>query len=28
VIHETEDVGTQPSGESGDPIACGVIEAE
>jgi superoxide dismutase, Cu-Zn family len=28
VIHEKEDVGTQPSGDSGDPIACAVIEAE
>lgn len=27
VIHEKEDVGTGPSGDSGDPIACGVIEA-
>ena len=28
VIHAKEDVGTGPSGESGDPIACAVIEAE
>jgi len=28
VIHEKEDVGTQPSGDSGDPIACAVIKAE
>lgn len=28
VIHEKEDVGTGPSGESGTPIACGVIRAD
>ena len=28
VIHEKEDVGTGPSGESGDPIACGVIQVD
>jgi Cu-Zn family superoxide dismutase len=28
VIHEKEDVGTGPSGESGPPIACGVILAD
>ena len=27
VIHEKEDIGTGPSGESGTPIACAVIEA-
>jgi superoxide dismutase, Cu-Zn family len=26
VIHEGEDKGTQPSGDSGTPMACGVIE--
>lgn len=26
VIHEGEDKGTQPSGDSGKPMACGVIE--
>jgi Cu-Zn family superoxide dismutase len=26
VIHRGEDKGTQPSGDSGDPLACGVIE--
>jgi len=28
VIHEKEDVGTGPSGESGTPIACAVIRAD
>jgi Cu-Zn family superoxide dismutase len=28
VIHETEDKGTQPSGESGKPIACAVIKKD
>jgi Cu-Zn family superoxide dismutase len=28
VIHAKEDVGTGPTGESGDPIACAVIKAE
>jgi Cu-Zn family superoxide dismutase len=28
VIHEKEDVGTGPSGESGPPIACGVIKVQ
>ena len=28
VIHEKEHVGTGPSGESGTPIACGVIRAD
>jgi superoxide dismutase, Cu-Zn family len=28
VIHEKEDIGTQPSGDSGKPIACAIIEAE
>lgn len=28
VIHEKEDVGTGPSGDSGTPIACAIIEAE
>jgi superoxide dismutase, Cu-Zn family len=27
VIHEKEDVGTGPSGDSGSPIACAVIQA-
>jgi Cu-Zn family superoxide dismutase len=28
VIHEKEDVGTGPSGDSGTPIACAVIRAD
>jgi superoxide dismutase, Cu-Zn family len=28
VIHEKEDVGTGPSGDSGSPIACAIIKAE
>jgi Cu-Zn family superoxide dismutase len=28
VIHEKEDIGTGPSGESGTPIACGLIEVK
>jgi Cu-Zn family superoxide dismutase len=28
VVHEKEDIGTQPSGNSGQPIACGVIEGD
>jgi Cu-Zn family superoxide dismutase len=28
VIHEKEDVGTGPSGDSGSPIACAVIRAD
>lgn len=27
IIHESEDKGTQPSGGSGNPIACGVIRS-
>ncbi len=26
VVHASEDVGTEPSGASGEPVACGVIE--
>jgi len=28
VVHESRDLGTGPSGESGAPIACAVIKAE
>ena len=28
VIHEKEDIGTGPSGESGSPIACGIIQTQ
>ena len=28
VVHESKDKGTQPSGDSGTPVACGVIRAE
>lgn len=28
VVHESRDIGTGPSGESGAPIACAVIKAE
>jgi Cu-Zn family superoxide dismutase len=28
IIHEKEDTGVQPSGGSGDPIACGAIQAK
>ena len=28
VVHESKDKGTQPSGDSGTPVACGVIRSE
>jgi Cu-Zn family superoxide dismutase len=28
VVHEKQDIGTQPSGDSGTPIACAVIEQD